>query len=92
MLFRSNKINFTRTIVNEESYNLSSQLNENEYFNINLELEYIKPFSNMNISDNVYVYIDKNKKAIFENIIGDKMCTISIYNDIINYVTNTNDA
>lgn len=88
----NNKINFTRTIVNEESYNLSSQLNENEYFNINLELEYIKPFSNMNISDNVYVYIDKNKKAIFENIIGDKMCTISIYNDIINYVTNTNDA
>lgn len=85
----NNKINFTRTIINEESYNLNSQLKENDFFNINLELEYIKPFSNMNISDNVYIYIDKNKKAIFENIIGDKMCTISIYNDIINYVTNT---
>ena len=85
----NNKINFTRTIINEETYNLNSKLNENDFFNINLELEYIKPFSNMNISDNVYIYIDKNKKAIFEDIIGDKMCTISIYNEIINYVTNT---
>ena len=83
----NNKIIFTRTIINEESYNLSSNLNSNDYFNINLELEYIKPFSNMNICEYVNVYIDDNNKAIFENIINDGLCTITIYNEIINYVT-----
>jgi|TARA_Y100000389_G_C17423726_1_gene498287 hypothetical protein len=83
----NNKIVFTRTIINEDSYNLNSNLSEDDFFNINLELEYIKPFSNMNISDFVYIYIDGNKKAIFENVISDGMCVISIYNEIINYVT-----
>lgn len=85
----NNKINFVRTVVNESTYNINSSLDDNDYFNINLELEYIKPFSAMNICDTVNVFIDKNKKAVFENIIGDNLCVVSIYNDIINYVSIT---
>lgn len=83
----SNRINFTRTVINDRFYSIESKIKESEYFNINLELDYIKPFSNMNISDDVKIYIDKNKRAVFECIVGDDICTINIHNDIINYVT-----
>lgn len=85
----NNKINFTRTIINESGFNISSKLSDNDFFNVNMELEYIKPFSNMNINDYITVYIDnENKKVIFECIIDDNLFVINIYNNIINYVIN----
>jgi hypothetical protein len=82
----NNKVQFTRTIIDEEKFELKSKLKSNEYFNINLEIDYIKPFSNMNISNKINIYFDKEKKAIFEAEFDSRLCVITIYNEILNLI------
>ena len=84
----NNKIQFTRTIVNEENYNLISKLDDEDLFNINIELEFVKPFSNLNISEFVDIYVDKNKKAIFDCNVNNGFANVTIYNEIVNLVNN----
>ena len=57
-------------------------------FNINLEIDSIKPFSNINVSNFVNIYLDNDKKAIFEANVNNDICIISIYNDILTLVSN----
>jgi len=80
------KIEYTRSLLNDEMYKINTSMDNDDIFNINLELDYIKPFININISEYVNVYIDNDKKAIFEYIIDNNMCKVSIFNDVYNLI------
>jgi hypothetical protein len=82
----NNKVTFTRTFCSDEKFQLKSKVKTDEYFSVNIELDMIKPFSNMNISNLINIYLDNNKKAIFEADINNKLCIVTIYNDCLNLV------
>lgn len=84
----NNKVAFTRIFKSEEKFDIKSKIKPNEYFNINIEIDSIKPFSNMNVSNLVNIYLDNDKKAIFEATVNNDICVVSIYNDILTLVTN----
>jgi hypothetical protein len=84
----NNKVAFTRIFKAEEKFDIKSKLRANEYFNINLEIDSIKPFSNINVSNYVNIYLDNDKKAIFEANVNNDICIISIYNEILTLVSN----
>lgn len=83
----NNKICFTRTIIDKSSYTINSSLGKDNFVNINLEVDYIKPVSNIIVSDIINIYVDTDKRAVFVSDIQDGMCTISVYNEIVNLVS-----
>ena len=84
----NNKVAFTRVFKAEDKFDIKSKLKANEYFSVNIEIDSIKPFSNMNVSSFVNIYLDNDKKAIFEAMVNNNLCVISIYNDVLTLVSN----
>jgi hypothetical protein len=84
----NNKVAFTRVFKAEDKFDIKSKIKPNEYFSVNIEFDSIKPFSNMNISNFVNIYLDNDKKAIFEAMVNNNLCVISIYNDVLTLVSN----
>lgn len=84
----NNKVAFTRIFKSEDKFDIKSKIKPNEYFSVNIEFDAIKPFSNMNVSHFVNIYLDNDKKAIFEAMVNNNLCVISIYNDVLTLVSN----
>ena len=84
----NNKVAFTRVFKTDDKFDIKSKIKPNEYFSVNIEFDSIKPFSNMNVSNYVNIYLDNDKKAIFEATVNNNLCVISIYNDVLTLVNN----
>jgi len=82
----NNKLSCTRTFRNEHDIDLGSNLNTREYFNVDLNIERIQPFSDINISKHVNMYIN-TQDVVFEKHIGDSAITVRIHTQCINYMT-----
>ena len=80
----NNKVDCTRTFRDESSIYLDSKLDKHQYFNVNLKLESIKPFSTINVTNVVNIYMN-TEDVMFEKIIGDYVITTRIHTEIINY-------
>ena len=77
----NNKVQFTRKFLESDNFQLKSNLKEDEYFNISVELEYIKPFSNTILSDYFLIYMDANLGLILESVYNN-ICFVNIYTGI----------
>lgn len=77
----NNKVQFTRKFLNSDNFQLKSSLSQDEYFNVSIELEYIKPFSNTILSDYFQIYIDQLQGVILKSTYNN-ICFINIYTEI----------
>ena len=81
----NNKVQFIRKFLDSDYFQLKSTLEENEYFNISVELDYIKPFSNTILSDYFIVYLDANHGIMLESVYNN-ICFVNIYTGIYKHL------
>jgi len=83
------KVNWTGVYNDSEKIDLKSTLAEDEIFNVSMFIDYIKPFSNSNIGDDVYIAADKREKMSFMTMLDKKdigySCCIKVYTEIKDY-------
>lgn len=86
---RAQKVNWTGVYHDASKINLKSSLDEDEIFSVSVPIDYIKPFSNSGIGDDVYISADKKKKISFATEIDKKdigyACTVKIFTQIKEY-------
>jgi hypothetical protein len=75
----NNKVNFVRTFLDDKNFSIKSSVEPSELFNIQVKIDAIKPFSNTSLSNFVTIYLDTNKKIIFESKSEDELCTVVIF-------------
>lgn len=89
------KNNLNMVFKNPDKIELKSSLDPRDIFNVSTRIQYIKPFSNSNIGDKIYISADKNRPVIFaadidkkkyENERGETVegpvCQVKIYADM----------
>ena len=77
----NNKVQFTRKFLEGDNFQSESNLENGEYFNINLELEYIKPFSNTVLSEYFVISINNDHGVILKSAYNN-ICYVNIYTEI----------
>ena len=80
------RVEYTRTFCDKNSIGIDSKLLEHEYFNVDLNIESIRPFSNIRLTDFVTIYFN-TKAVVFETIIGDQVIITRIYIEVMNSLT-----
>jgi hypothetical protein len=80
------KVNWTGTYNDSTRINLVSKLNEEDIFSVSVCIDYIKPFSNSNIGDEVFLAVDKRENISFMTQLDKKdfgyATTIKIFTEI----------
>lgn len=86
---KAQKVNWTGVYNDSEKIDLKSTLADDEIFNVSLYINYIKPFSNSNIGDDVYIAADKREKMSFMTLLDKKdigwSCGIKIFTEVKDY-------
>lgn len=88
------KNNLNMVFRNPEKIELKSELDPADIFNVSTRIQYIRPFSNSNIGDKIYISADKTQPIIFATDIDKKkyinskgeivegpVCQVRIYSD-----------
>ena len=70
-----------------EKIELKSTLSPDDILSVNIMIDYIKPFSNSNIANDVYIAVDKRKPISFLSYLdmqsnGEYVCTLKIFTEI----------
>lgn len=78
----------TKTIMNSpymkpEKIKLVSRVPTDDIFAVSIKIEYIKPFANAKLGDNISIFVDTDKKIMFKTKLDDNVCTLRIYSSII---------
>jgi hypothetical protein len=86
---KAQKVNWTGVYNDSDKIDLKSTLAEDEIFNVSVVIDYIKPFSNSNIGDEVFIAADKRERMSFmtqldKKDIGYAAC-VKIFTDINTY-------
>lgn len=84
---KAQKVPWTGVYNNDEKIALKSTIAEGDIFNVSVCIDHIKPFSNANIGDSVYICADKLKKMSFMTQLDHKddvgwAATVKIYTEI----------
>ena len=77
------KIRSEHFIKNNAKIKLKSYLPENKSFRANLKIDYIKPISSSQLSENIQWFIDENKGSMIKAIIDNGTIEIKIITEII---------
>ena len=82
-------VNFGNVYSDTEKINLVCTLTPDDVFSVSVCIDYIKPFSNSTIGDDVYIAADKRDRMSFATQLDKKdngwAATVKIYTDINNY-------
>ena len=83
------KVGWTSVYNNNEKIELKSTLGPEETFNVSIYIDYIQPFSNSNIGEDVYIAADKQQKICFSTFLDKKengfAAAIKIFTEIKDY-------
>lgn len=86
---KAQKVNWTGVYNDSEKISLESALAPEDVFNVSVYIDYIKPFSNSNIGDEVFIAADKREKMSFMTRLDKKdigfACVVKIYTEIKDY-------
>ncbi len=86
---KAQKIHWTSVYNNAEKIKLKSTIEPGDIFNASVVIDYIKPFSNSSIGDDVFIAADKHKKMSFMTRLDKHdlgwTCWVKIYTDIKEY-------
>lgn len=86
---KAQKVNWTGVYNDSEKINLKSTLAPDDVFNVSVFIDYIKPFSNSNIGDEIFIAADKRKKMSFMTRLDAKdigwACYVKIFVEIKEY-------
>lgn len=78
----------TKTIMNSPYLNpkkikLYSSVHDDDIFAVSIKIDYIKPFANTKLGDDVELYVACDKKIMFKTQLDGEVCTVRVYTDII---------
>jgi len=83
------KVNWIGVYNDPEKINLQSSLKDDDIFIVSVFIDHIKPFSNSNIGEEVFIYADKKEKMCFMTRMDKKdigwACSVKIFTEIKNY-------
>ncbi len=83
------KINFAGIYNDPDKIELKSMLGADDIFSISVNINYIKPFSNSNIGDDVYIAVDHVGKISFMTYLDKKdigyACCVKIFTEIVDH-------
>jgi hypothetical protein len=83
---KSQKVNWVGIYNDKEKIDLKSNLGPDDIFSVSLSIDYIRPFSNSNIGDEVYISAHQNNKMAFTTFLDKKedgyVACIKIYTEI----------
>lgn len=86
---KAQKIHWTSVYNDPEKIKLKSTILPDDIFNASVVIDYIKPFSNSSIGDEVFIAADKHKKMSFMTRLDKRdpgwTCWVKIYTDIKEY-------
>lgn len=84
-------VKWTSTNYDDKLIELQSKLGDGEIMNVSLMINYIKPFSESNIGDKVYIAIDKKERACFstylDRVNNGWTCSIKVFTEITDFRT-----
>jgi hypothetical protein len=78
----------TKTIMNspylnEKKIKLNSTVANDDIFAVSIKIDYIKPFANTKLGDDVELFVACDKKIMFKTQLDGEVCTVRVYTDII---------
>jgi hypothetical protein len=83
------KLNYRGPYNDPEKIKLVSKLEPNDIFNVSVVIDYIKPFSNSSIGDDVYISADKKNKlslsTFLDKKINEHVIEVKIFTEIREY-------
>lgn len=86
---KAQKVNYTGIYNSADKIKLECTLPPDDVFNVSVYIDYIKPFSNSNIGDDVFISADKREKMSFMTFLDKKengyACCIKIFTEIKDY-------
>jgi hypothetical protein len=82
-LTKNKKIHTHHKFKNSSKIGLVSHLQPNDSFRIDIKLDYIKPISSAQISDEICILVDENKKFMTISFIDEDMIEIKTLTEII---------
>lgn len=84
---KNQKVNLISVYNDPASIELKCSLAPDDIFSVTIVIDYIKPFSNANISDDVYIAVDKNRPLSFTSYLdkrnGENVCCIRVLTDLV---------
>jgi hypothetical protein len=90
---KAHKVNWTSVYNDNSKISLESKIEPDDIFSVSVDIDYIKPFSNSNIGDEVFIAADKHEKMSFATFLDYKdmgneviaTCQVKVYTEIKNY-------
>jgi hypothetical protein len=86
---KAQKVGFTGVYNDSDKIDLKSTISQDDIFSVSVNIGYIKPFSNSNIGEEVYIAADTNEKISFMTYLDKKdigyACRIKIFTEITDY-------
>ncbi|QYB17701.1 hypothetical protein PV-S19_0337 [Pacmanvirus S19] len=86
---KAQMVNWVGVYNDPEKIELKSTITDDEIFNVSVPIDWIKPFSNSNIGDDVYIAADKREKMSFMTMLDKKdigyAACVKVYTEIKDY-------
>lgn len=86
---KAQKVNWIGVYYDSEKIDLKSTLAEDEIFSVSVVIDHIKPFSNSNIGDEVFIAADKREKMSFMTLLDKKdigyAACVKIFTEVKDY-------
>ncbi len=85
------KVNWTGVYNDSEKIDLKSTIAPDDIFSVSVYIDYIKPFSNSNIGEDVYIAADKREKMSFMTLLDKSQTTdgyaacVKVYTELKDY-------
>lgn len=80
---KNKKIKAVHTIKDNKKINLVSKLEKDDMFRVDVRLEFIKPISSINISDNINISVDENSQFMTTTYLDNKTIEIKTLTEIL---------
>ncbi len=86
---KARNVNFTGVYKDSDKIDLKSTIADDDIFSVSVEIDYVKPFSNSNIGDDVLIAADKTERISFMTCLDKKdigyACSVKIFTEIKDY-------
>lgn len=80
------RVNWTGVYTDSTKINLISSIADDDILHVSVYTNYIKPFANSNIGNDVYISVDKKEKISFTSFLDKKetgwACSVKVFTDI----------